>query len=111
MVRAARRRQLAVAVPTIDGRVQVAEIYIVCRAYDYEGSSAMVAFSKREDADAFQKLCTEYQAKKPQFPADEEGEAAYDAYCKKDERWRKKHPGGEFASSADSFHVEAVELR
>jgi hypothetical protein len=89
----------------------MAEVYIVCRAYDYEGSSAMVAFCKREDADSFQKLCADYQAERPRFPENHDDDGVYDGYCEADTKWRKEHPAGEYAASADSFHVETVELR
>jgi hypothetical protein len=87
------------------------EIYVVSRAYNYEGSNPVLAFTDRALADAFQKHCNEYQAEKPTFPSNYEDDVVYGAYEQAEKKWRTEHPAGESAAGADYFCVDAIELK
>lgn len=81
-----------------------------------EDSQVFGAFEAKRDAEAFAKLCNEYESTTPR-PAipDEwdtpEKEAAFDLAWKRLKRWERRHPAGEFGNNYDSYGVQRMRLQ
>lgn len=87
------------------------KIYLALDCVQYEGSSAMCAFQRREDADAFVSKCTEYHATRPKCPAIDDPDPVWDEYFILEEKWREAHPASKYSGvGADYYLVREVEF-
>lgn len=88
-------------------------VHLVWARTEYEGSCIVMAFERKEDAAEFQDRCAKYHAKKPQAPhvgGYKDDDPAFDAWLRRDERWRKRHPAGQHNASADEFTVGTLDV-
>ena len=88
-------------------------IHLVWARTKYEGSCIVMAFERKEDADEFRDKCAKYHAKKPPQPPGltfDAGEVASDKWLDDVDRWRQRHPAGEYNAHADEFTVGALEV-
>lgn len=88
-------------------------IYVVY-GHCYEAAANIRAFTTRKAAYAFLLKLNAHAAKRPQYPDriedTPENDAAFEKVDRQSVSWRKRHPGGEAATSYEDFSIEALRL-
>ncbi|RSZ35111.1 MULTISPECIES: hypothetical protein [unclassified Variovorax] len=85
------------------------QIHVVMACTDYEGDRPLRGFAEAGAAAAFKDKLETYSARRPPAPAEcvdtPENDAEHEAWWKKLERWRERHPAGKDHSDHNHFEV------
>ena len=87
----------------------MSKIYLAMASVDFEGSSAIKAFSKNHDANEFISLCNDYSKAKPECPINILDESLWDEWSKNHKVWIDNHPA-KVDYYADNYYVEEIDL-
>lgn len=85
------------------------EVFLVTADTLYEGSDAVRAFVRKEDAEAFAKKCQEYAWTYKSCPSVHASESDRDKWQEDDRAWYANHPAGPYTQS-DLYSVTPIAI-